>query len=69
MGKGLAQALACLGTMNAAELEIAVRTAFEKYLQFDGTVHKKAGSSCTLTTSGRRFSQSSCRRRSSARTI
>ena len=39
--KGLAQALACPGTMNAAELEIAVRTAFEKYLQFDGTVHKK----------------------------
>lgn len=67
--KGLAQALACPGTMNAAELEIAVRTAFEKYLQFDGTVHKKAGSSCTLTTSGRRFSQSSCRPRSSARTI
>ena len=29
--------------MNAAELEIAVRTAFEKYLQFDGTVHKKGG--------------------------
>lgn len=41
--KGLAQALACPGTMNAAELEIAVRTAFEKYLQFDGTVHKKGG--------------------------
>ena len=29
--------------MNAAELEIAVRAAFEKYLQFDGTVHKKGG--------------------------
>ena len=28
--KGLAQALACPGTMNAAELEIAVRAAFEK---------------------------------------
>lgn len=41
--KGLAQALACPGAMNAAELEIAVRTAFEKYLQFDGTVHKKGG--------------------------
>ena len=41
--KGLAQALACPGTMNAAELEIAVRAAFEKYLQFDGTVHKKGG--------------------------
>ena len=55
--------------MNAAELEIAVRTAFEKYLQFDGTVHKKGGFQLHFDDKWRRFSQSSCRPRSSARTI
>ncbi len=39
--KGLSAALACPGTLSAAELEAAVRAAFQKYLQFDGTVHKK----------------------------
>lgn len=39
--KGLSAALACPGTLRAAELEAAVRAAFQKYLQFDGTVHKK----------------------------
>ena len=39
--KGLSAALACPGTLSAAELETAVRAAFQKYLQFDGTVHKK----------------------------
>ena len=39
--KGLGEALACPGTMSGEELEAAVLAAFEKYLQFDGTVHKK----------------------------
>ena len=39
--KGLSEALACLGTLDADDLEAAVRAAFEKYLQFDGTPHKK----------------------------
>ena len=39
--KGLSAALACPGTLSAVELEAAVRAAFQKYLQFDGTVHKK----------------------------
>lgn len=39
--KGLGEALACQGTMSGEELEAAVLAAFEKYLQFDGTVHKK----------------------------
>ena len=39
--KGLSAALACPGTLSASELEAAVRAAFQKYLQFDGTVHKK----------------------------
>lgn len=39
--KGLSAALACPGTLSAAELEADVRVAFPKYLQFDGTVHKK----------------------------
>ena len=40
--KGLSAALACPGTLDADELEAAVRAAFEKYLQFDGTPHKKS---------------------------
>ena len=40
--KGLSEALACPGTLDADELEAAVRAAFEKYLQFDGTPHKKS---------------------------
>lgn len=39
--KGLGEALACPGTMSGEELEAAVLAAFKKYLQFDGTVHKK----------------------------
>ena len=39
--KGLGEALACPGTMSGEELEAAVLAAFEKYLQFDGMVHKK----------------------------
>lgn len=40
--KGLSQALACSGALNGAELSAAVLAAFQKYLQFDGTVHRKA---------------------------
>ena len=40
--KGLSEALACPGTLDADDLEAAVRAAFEKYLQFDGTPHKKS---------------------------
>ncbi len=43
--KGLSEALACPGTLDAEDLEAAVRAAFQKYLQFDGTVHKKGLSS------------------------
>ena len=39
--KGLGEALACPGTLDADGLEAAVRTAFLKYLQFDGSVHAK----------------------------
>ena len=39
--KGLSTALACHGTMSGDEIEAAVLAAFEKYLQFDGNVHKK----------------------------
>ena len=46
--KGLSAALACPGTLSAAELEAAVRAAFQKYLQFDGTVHKKEAVSPSL---------------------
>ena len=40
--KGLSAALACPGTLDTDDLEAAVRAAFEKYLQFDGTPHKKS---------------------------
>ena len=39
--KGLAKALNCSGTMSEDELENAVRSAFRKYLQFDGKPHVK----------------------------
>ena len=39
--KGLGEALACPGTLDADGLEAAVRAAFLKYLQFDGSVHTK----------------------------
>ena len=39
--KGLSAALACPGTLNGEELTEAVRTAFRKYLRFDGTAHAK----------------------------
>lgn len=42
VGKGLSAALACPGALDADDLEAAVRAAFEKYLQFDGTPHKKS---------------------------
>ena len=40
--KGLGAALRCSGTMNGEAIEAAVRAAFRRYLQFDGTVHRKA---------------------------
>ena len=39
--KGLSAALACPGTLSGEELTEAVRTAFRKYLRFDGTAHAK----------------------------
>ena len=39
--KGLSAALACPGTLSGEELTVAVRTAFRKYLRFDGTAHAK----------------------------
>lgn len=39
--KGLSAALACPGTLNGEELTETVRTAFRKYLRFDGTAHAK----------------------------
>ena len=39
--KGLSQALTCSGALSSDELAHTVLAAFEKYLQFDGTVHKK----------------------------
>lgn len=39
--KGLSEALCCSGTLSADELESAILTAFVKYLQFHGIVHKK----------------------------
>ena len=39
--KGLSAALACPGTLGGEELTVAVRTAFRKYLRFDGTAHAK----------------------------
>ena len=39
--KGLSTALACPGTLSGEELTEAVRTAFRKYLRFDGTAHAK----------------------------
>ena len=39
--RGLDAALACPGTLSGEALEAAIRAAFEKYLQFDGTAHKK----------------------------
>ena len=39
--KGLSAALSCPGTLSGEELTEAVRTAFRKYLRFDGTVHAK----------------------------
>ena len=39
--KGLGEALACPGALDAEGLEAAVRAAFLKYLQFDGSVHSK----------------------------
>lgn len=66
--KGLSEALACPGTLDADDLEAAVRAAFEKYLQFDGTPHKNHHSAFISAISGRRCSPSSCRSRSSAPT-
>ena len=39
--KGLAEDLACSGDLSGEELERTVLAAFRRYLQFDGTVHKK----------------------------
>ena len=39
--KGLSAALSCPGTLSGEELTEAVRTAFRKYLRFDGTAHAK----------------------------
>ena len=39
--KGLSEALACPGTMSGEEVAAAIRTAFQKYLRFDGTAHAK----------------------------
>ena len=39
--KGLSAALACPGTLSGEELTEAIRTAFRKYLRFDGTAHAK----------------------------
>ena len=39
--KGLSAALACPGTLSGEELTETVRTAFRKYLRFDGTAHAK----------------------------
>lgn len=39
--KGLAEDLACSGNLSGEELERTVLAAFRRYLQFDGTVHKK----------------------------
>ena len=39
--KGLSAALACPGTLSGEQLTEAVRTAFRKYLRFDGTAHAK----------------------------
>ena len=39
--KGLSAALTCPGTLSGEELTEAVRTAFRKYLRFDGTAHAK----------------------------
>ena len=39
--KGLSEALACPGAWNAEAIEAAVRTAFQKYLQFTGSVRKR----------------------------
>ena len=39
--KGLSAALACPGTLGGEELTVAARTAFRKYLRFDGTAHAK----------------------------
>lgn len=39
--KGLSAALSCPGTLSGEELTVAVRTAFRKYLRFDGTAHAK----------------------------
>ena len=39
--KGLSDALCCAGTLSAGELESSILTAFAKYLQFHGTIHKK----------------------------
>lgn len=39
--KGLSAALSCPGTLSGEALTEAVRTAFRKYLRFDGTAHAK----------------------------
>lgn len=39
--KGLSEALACPGTMSGEEVAAAIRSAFQKYLRFDGTAHAK----------------------------
>lgn len=39
--KGLSEALCCPGTLSPEQLEAAILAAFEKYLQFDGTLHTK----------------------------
>ena len=39
--KGPSKALACPGTMSGEEVAAAIRTAFQKYLRFDGTAHAK----------------------------
>ena len=68
VGKGTLRGPRLPGTLDADDLEAAVRAAFEKYLQFDGTPHKKSPFRLHFSDKWRRCSPSSCRSRSSAPT-